>query len=118
MIIRAGGEATAGSRSSLLCPPRLSDPVIPSHSVIACLRHRSCTPERLAPYLFGSCRPVSIEPFVREAGFAGVPLGSDGQRGRPRLEEVSAAIYASLYRIAIQGAVHRQPYRTTIHLSE
>jgi hypothetical protein len=28
------------------------------------------TPEGLAPYLFGSCRPVRIEPFVREAGLA------------------------------------------------
>lgn len=30
------------------------------------------TPTALVPYLFGSCRPVEAEPFVREAGFVEV----------------------------------------------
>ena len=27
------------------------------------------TPRRLVPYLFGSCRPIRIQPFLNEAGF-------------------------------------------------
>ncbi|MFQ5778668.1 MAG: class I SAM-dependent methyltransferase [Terriglobia bacterium] len=30
------------------------------------------TPTRLVPYLFGSCRPLEAEPFVRAAGFVEV----------------------------------------------
>jgi len=30
------------------------------------------TPTVLVPYLFGGCRPVLAEPFVRAAGFAEV----------------------------------------------
>jgi ubiquinone/menaquinone biosynthesis C-methylase UbiE len=30
------------------------------------------TPQRLVPYLFGSCRPIRIEPFLREAGFVNI----------------------------------------------
>ncbi len=42
------------------------------------------TPGWLVPYLFGGCRPVEAEPFVREAGFTGVerefiPRGLDSE---------------------------------------
>jgi ubiquinone/menaquinone biosynthesis C-methylase UbiE len=30
------------------------------------------TPRWLVPYVFGSCRPIRIEPFVREAGFVSI----------------------------------------------
>lgn len=30
------------------------------------------TPARLVPYLFGSCRPIRLAPFVAEAGFVGI----------------------------------------------
>jgi ubiquinone/menaquinone biosynthesis C-methylase UbiE len=30
------------------------------------------TPARMVPYVFGSCRPIRLAPFVEEAGFADV----------------------------------------------
>ncbi|MGB8493235.1 MAG: class I SAM-dependent methyltransferase [Candidatus Acidiferrum sp.] len=30
------------------------------------------SPQRIVPYVFGSCRPIRIEPFVHEAGFVSI----------------------------------------------
>lgn len=38
------------------------------------------TPAWLVPYIFGSCRPVRLTPFVREAGFVAIE-SEDVQRG-------------------------------------